>query len=246
MLNAKDMQEEKRKVIFVYGTFGTGKSSFAATFPTPGCVFDFDNKPGVYAGLDFDYASYPCAAKSFIDAQNDLNKVEAACKQGKYKTVIADSTTGLELIAMERALALDPKRSPAGGGLWNVHYQLKRTLVEGWMRKFRSLQVDNLILIAHMQAEEDEGTIIGYTPMLGGQLKEIIPGLFPEVYVAFTRQKGGQTEFKIRTVTKGLYKARSELSGRKRILPDEIDNTYEALCQAIKNKKEVVNNGKES
>ena len=56
MPNTKDyvpMNENFK--FFILGDFGTGKSSFAATCPQPGFVFNFDNRIITYKNGDFDY-----------------------------------------------------------------------------------------------------------------------------------------------------------------------------------------------
>ena len=59
MPNARDVtvNTEWLKVMSV-GESGTGKSSFAASFPTPGFVFDFGKEILSYRGKDFDYEQY--------------------------------------------------------------------------------------------------------------------------------------------------------------------------------------------
>ena len=57
--SAKDLKLEEGKLkIYGIGDFGTGKSTFASTFPTPGYVFDFDKRIASYRGKDWEYSSF--------------------------------------------------------------------------------------------------------------------------------------------------------------------------------------------
>ena len=228
--------------IFLTGDFGTGKSVFAASCPTPGFVFDFDDGIQTYRGKDFDYESYSLSALSWVKFEKDLREVKKEVIEEKYETVVIDSTTSMTDIAMERALQLDPKRSVTGGPLWNVHYQIVKNLMEGKLRQIISLPC-NVIVIAHLHVVQDQetGAIISIEPLLTGQLSQMIPGYFGEVYCTFSKQvaakkAGGKAEtvFYLRTIPRGYYKARSRLSGVERLLPDEISNNYNALQTALK------------
>lgn len=242
MPNAKDISFgfmlDKLK-IFVIGDYGTGKSVFASTFPTPGFVFDFDNRPLSYRGLDWDYESYEPSAKAWVRFEKDITRVKEEANEGKYSTVVIDSATAMTDVAMERALQIDPRRSDEGGPIWNVHYQIVRNIVEGKLHKFLEINA-NLVLIGHWKADIDSktGALLSIDPMLTGQLSVKVPGYFDEVYAAATKTGQSGTQFILRTVPRGLYKARSTISGPYRLLPEEIPNNYFSLVDAIRQAKE--------
>ena len=76
-------------------------------------------------------------------------------------------------------------------------------------------------------------------PLLTGQLSAKVPGYFDEVYAAFAKNAGdGKVKYILRLTTIGFYKARSRLSGKQRVLPDELPNNYQALMAAIEKAKE--------
>lgn len=237
--------------VFLTGDYGTGKSIMASTFPTTGFVFDADDTMQSYRGLDFDYETLPLTAAGWVTFEKTVREVKQDVLAKKYATVVVDSTTSLTDIAMERALQLDPKRTAEGGPIWNVHFMMVRNLMEGKLRQIVSWPC-NIIIIAHLYIEKDEktGAIVGIEPLLTGQLSQMIPGYFGEVYCSFTRQvaskvagKPPETEYYVRTVPRGYYKARSRLSGVERLLPDEIDNSYQALIEAY-NKRTEAKKGK--
>ena len=239
MPNAKDatVLSENLK-IFVLGDYGTGKSVFASTFPTPGFLFDFDNRPLSYRGLDWDYESYETSGQGWVKFEKDITTTKKLVEEGKYKTAVLDSTTSMTDVAMERALQIDPRRSDEGGPIWNVHYQIVRNLVEGKLHKLLTLNC-NIILIGHWKTEIDSksGAILSIDPLLTGQLSTKVPGYFDEVYAAATKTGQSGTQYILRTVPRGLYKARSTISGPYRLLPEELPNNYFALMSAMREAK---------
>jgi hypothetical protein len=233
--SAKDVHvSDKLFKVLVIGDYGSGKSIFASTFPTPGFIFDFDKGILSYRGKDFDYASYNIDAKGWMEFEKEFLEVKKAVAEGKYKTIIIDSTSTMSDLAMERALQIDPKRSATNGPQWNVHYGIVKNLVEGKLRQIMQLEC-NIVVIAHLQVVKDEetGAVISTQPLLPGSLSQKIPGYFDEVYYAFNRMKEGKPAFLLQTVSKGLYKARSRISGEKGILSGEIPNDYAELIKAI-------------
>jgi hypothetical protein len=241
--NAQDVTPDTEyNKIFLTGDYGTGKSAFAQSCPTPGYVFDFDDRIMSYRNKDFDYDTFSLSAAGWAEFEKVLREVKKDVEDKKYETVVVDSTTTMTDIAMERALQLDPKRSATGGPIWNVHYMMVRNLMEGKLRQIINFHC-NVIVIAHLNIVQDQetGAVLGVEPLLTGQLSQMIPGYFGEVYLSFTRQvapkKQGdkpETVYYLRTVPRGHYKARSVLSGIERLLPDELPNNYNALVSAYK------------
>ncbi len=240
MPNAKDyVPTDENFKFFILGDYGTGKSTFAATCPTPAYVFNFDNRIITYKGEDFDYDTFPLSAKGWVDFEQKNVQVRKAVAEGKYKTVVVDSTTSMTDIAMERAMQLDPKRSPTDGPIWNIHFMMVRNLIEGRIRQLINLPC-NLVVIAHLNIvlDNETGAVIDIAPLLTGQLSVKIPGYFDEVYIATTKRKLDKTEYLLQTVPVGLKKARSALSGKKHILPDFIPNDYNEVIKYLNKDKE--------
>jgi len=239
MPSAKDVTGESEflKAMSV-GDPGSGKSIFASTFPTPGFVFDFGQQIVSYKGLDFDYEQYPLTAVGWTKYERDFVQVKKDVEAGKYKTVIYEDLTSMTDLCMERALQLDPKRSPTGGPVWNVHYGMVRNLMEGRLRQAINLPA-NIVFIAHINVVKDEetGAILGVEPLLTGQLSIKIPSYFDEVYYHVTRREGGDIKWFIQTVPIGINKGRSRLSGKERLLPDMIENDYNEVMSYITGKK---------
>lgn len=237
MPSAKDVKVDLSFLkVFVVGDSGTGKSIFGSTWPTPGFVFNFDKSILSYRGLDFDYEDYTQDGKGWIKFEKDFQALrkQMTGDDPPYKTVIIDSTTTWSDLAMERALQLDPKRSPTGGPMWNVHYGMVKNLIEGRLRQLLEFKC-NVVVIGHLSIVQDQetGAVVAIEPLLTGQLSTKVPGYFDEVYYAKTKQTKEGVKWVLQTVAKGHYKARSRLSGKMQILPEEISNDYSELVKAI-------------
>ena len=213
--------------IFLLGDYGTGKSHFASTCPTPGFVFDFDQRIQSYRGKNFDYETFKPSGQEWVRFEKVFNTVKADVKAGKYLTVVWDSVTASQDLAMERALQLDPKRSAEGGPIWNVHFQIVKNLLAPKLNQLLTFPC-NIVVNGHwaMKLDSKTGDILSIDPLLVGQLSEKIPGYFDEVYASFTRPGG---KFVLRTTAYGMYKARSTMSGPLHLLPNEIPNEYSEL-----------------
>ena len=246
MANAKDVtvNTEWLKIMSV-GESGTGKSVFAASFPTPGFIFDFGKEILSYQGLDFDYEQYEISAKGWGQFEMDFGKIKKCLKEGTrlngspgvYQTIIVDNISAMSDICMEKAMQLDGKRSLTGGPLWQVHYAMVKNLMEGRLRQLLNLEC-NLVFIAHLDTIKDEtGAVIGVEPSLTGKLSSDVPSYFDEVYYHTHKREGGEVKWYIQTVPLGRNHGRSRLSGKARLLPDLIENDYAELIAYISGKK---------
>ena len=251
MPNAKDVtvNSEHLKVMSV-GESGTGKSSFAASFPTPGFMFDFGQEIMSYRGRDFDYEQYDLTAIGWAKYERDFVTLKKCIAEGKrfpdkdgkqadgrYQTVVVDNVSSMTDLAMEKAMQLDPKRSPTNGPMWNVHYGMVKNLMEGRLRQLINLPC-NLVLIAHLDYIKDEqGAVIGVEPSMTGSLSNDVPAYFSEVYYHTYRKEGGETKFYIQTVPVARNHGRSRLSGTERLLPDVVENNYNEIMAYLTGKK---------
>jgi hypothetical protein len=239
MPNAKDVTPDTEWLkVFVTGEYGTGKSIFASTFPTPGFLFDFGNGVLSYEGLDFDYEQYLLSPIGWDKLDRDLPIVKKAVQEKKYQTVIVDDVSAMTDVAMEKAMQLDPKRSPTNGPIWNVHYQMVRNLMEGRINQIVNLSC-NIVIIAHVDyvKDKDTGAVMDIQPMLTGQLAIKVPGKFDEVYYATSRREDNATKWYMQTVPIGMKKARSRLSGINKYLDDLVPNNYDAVMNMLRERR---------
>ena len=238
MPSAKDItaSSEYLKVMSV-GESGTGKSVFAASFPTPGFVFDFGKEILSYKGKDFNYERFDISPQGWAKFEKEFIQVRKDVEGEKYKTVIIDNLSAMTDLCMEKAMQLDPKRSATNGPLWNVHYQMVKNLMEGKMRQLLNLKC-NLVFIAHLTTKyDDNGAVIGVEPSLTGQLSADVPAYFDEVYYHSTRKEGGDTKWYLQTVPIGRNRGRSRSSGKERLLPDMVENDYKEIIAYLTGEK---------
>ncbi|MCK5015675.1 MAG: AAA family ATPase [Candidatus Peribacteraceae bacterium] len=229
--SAKDLKFSAENLkCYVLGKYGTGKSVFGSSFPTPGYVFDFDQRIKTYRGLDWDYDTYPLTGMGWVQFEKNIKQVAKAVKEGKYKTVILDSTTSFTDCAMARALQIDPKRSPENGPIWNVHFNIVKNIVDPKLKQILSFDC-NIVFMGHWNIVTDmaTGDIISIDPLLTGQLSEKVPGYFDEVYAAGSQMNQGKDHYYIRTTTFGHYRSRSTISGKLQLLPTKIPNDYPSV-----------------
>jgi hypothetical protein len=214
----------------VIGDYGSGKSAFGTTFPTPGFVFDFDKGASLFRNTEFNYEQFDTSPKGWIDFEKMFNQVRRDVAEGMFKTVILDSTSTMTDCAMTRAMQMDPSRTNEGGPVWNIHYQIVKNLVQPKLQILKDFNC-NVLLISHWKLNIDNktGNILGAEPLLTGDLAKKVPGYFDEVYAAVVKPVAGKEEFILRLVSRSYYKARSRLCGMEGLLPKEIPNNYNTL-----------------
>jgi len=236
--SSKDQQTPEFIKVLSLGDVGTGKSSFAATFPAPMYVFNLDSKMGAYKDCDAAYIDIPNTGEGWTILEKEKQAVKKEVEEGKYKTIVVDSTTALQKICLDRAMQLDPKRDKDGGPIWNVHHKMKTNFMDGFLRQVISFCNNcNLVIITHYgKVTDSNGSVVGFEPFLAGQLSITIPSLFDEIYIHQYKSKNNKPCYIMSTVPQGLYKAaRSSLRGKDLAKPTEIDNTYQSLIKTYSN-----------
>ena len=219
----------------IIGTAGSGKTYFAGSFPSPAFVFDFDQAAAGYRDSPgFSGETYKPVAGDWIKFESTARKV---LDDPSIKTLIIDSATTMRECAMERAMGINPQRSPTGGPIGiavQSHYSLAKNLMSNMFN--RLLAADkNLVVIAHLVMEKDELTnLVTAIPVFIGQSKASMPTLFTEVYYATVQKVKGKREYLLTTANNGIYAAKSVLSGRKNRLPEQVPNNYAAIMSYLK------------
>lgn len=186
--------------ILVCGPPGSGKTCFAAGFPTPILVFDFDDK------IDSAAAWYaedkerlgqievrPLGKRldgtdPMVEFLKDLAELAEQQKTGvmKYRTVIVDSMTTFSAAVLGHIVKTNPgiKRPTSSQGMQPTPQDygiLKREfakLIPGLL----SLPL-NVVMTAHVKSERSEltGEILRM-PIMDGSFAQELPIFFKEVY----------------------------------------------------------------
>lgn len=160
------------KSFVVYGRAGTGKTTFASSFPKPMLLLDIKDE-----GTD-SIADVPDIDVVDVFEWETLEKVYDHIKANpkKYKTVVLDTMTQLQQLAVEKVMK-DQKKSVENAGAWGsmtkqdwgkVAQEMKK-----WIVLFRDLPCETVFLAQERIFNmEDEGsdTEIQLDPEIGPRL----------------------------------------------------------------------------
>jgi len=222
-MNAKDISVEGLKLkVLAYGKSGTGKTTFACTFPKP-YVFDWDNGMLSQRGKDIVYDTY-ISWKAF---EFKLQQLERECP---YETLVVDSVTTMEEYMMQEILALNKRIEPT------LHEWGR--LVD-WMQALflrMTKMAHHIVVCAHEQVLQDEITseILVLPLIVGRKLPGQLPLWFDEVYRCQTaKSKEGKAVYQILTTADVKYTAKSRLGVLEAIeVPD-----YNVIMGKMKGKE---------
>jgi hypothetical protein len=231
----RDQYQSRRKSFnaLVMGDYGTGKTKSLATLPGPLALFQFDPgganslEPEIQNGAPiyiFDYsADDPASPKAFRQFEKDLREMKKDGYLDEFKAVALDSLTTFADVLMSTILHANG-RAPREGNLNLNHkagqvvavpeirdYQVQMVTMADFLGFFCGIQ-PHFICNAHITLEKDEVSGRMYSfPLVTGKLKQQIPLLFDEVYVARATSKSGGMEYRFLTEPKGIHRARTRL-----------------------------------
>lgn len=232
--------------VLVCGSPGSGKTCFAAGFPYPMLVLDFDNKidsaAAWYAG-DVDrlngievraLGKRLDGADPIVDLQKLINEeLIPQQKSGvmKFKTLVIDSATTFSAAVLQHIVRTNPgiKRVACAQGVQAGMQDfgiLKREfarLIPGIL----SLPM-NIVMTAHIKTDRSEltGEIIR-SPIMDGSFSQELPIYFKEVYRIFMKDGKPYAQ----TKSDQYYEfCRSQIPG----LPNPIELKYENLVKKWK------------
>jgi hypothetical protein len=170
-MNAKEINTSNLKLkVLLYGKSGTGKTTFACSFPRP-YIFDFDNGMLSQRGKDVEFDT----VTDYGSVGLQLSKLESSCP---YETVVLDSITTMQELHMNYILAQNGKKMPTMNE-WNI-------LISNTTDLFMRLTAlkRHLVVIAHEQLIQDEitGEVL-YRPIIAGKkTADRLPLWFDECY----------------------------------------------------------------
>jgi len=203
-VNAKDIDITKLKLkVMVYGKSGTGKTTFATTFPKP-YIFDFDNGMLSQRGKDIPYDVY--GKEDWLKFESKLSEFEKDCP---FETLVIDSVTTMEEYLLDHLIELTRKPRPTQLE-WG---QLVLDLADVFLRinKFKV----NVLVVAHEEMVQDglTGEVITRPLIYGKKLPVQLPLFFDEIYRAQTsRDDKGKSVYQILTTADTRYIAKSRLA----------------------------------
>lgn len=230
--------------VLAYGNAGSGKTCFAAGFPTPILYLDFDGKVDsaalFYAGNTdrLDQIDVRQLQRDLsIDPIDELIKIietelipQETTGTLKYKTIVLDSITTFSALCLQHIVKTNPgiKRAVSKQGqqpCMQDYAILKREfakLIPGLL----SVPC-NVVMLGHIAIDKDEltGELVR-GPMMDGSFAKELPIYFKEVWRSFVNEKG---QFRAQTRPDSKYDCRSQIKG----LPAEISLSYEELSKYL-------------
>lgn len=157
--------------MLVYGRSGTGKTTFAGSFPTPALLIDVREK-----GTD-SIANLDGVDVVQVEHWTDLEEIFWYLKkEKKYKSVIIDQVSSMQDMAMVHAMAEEGK-DVMSQRLWGVVSGLMKT----WLLNYRDLVDEgiNVLFIAHDRTNKGDGEAEDDTidPQVGARLMPSVAGM---------------------------------------------------------------------
>lgn len=201
MLLSEIKTSENLKVLAV-GPAGTGKTCFAAGFPTPILVFDFDGKINSAAA----FYSHDKERLAQIDVRDmrasfterdpiteflKILRDEVVPNPGKFKTLVIDSATTFSAALLQHIVKTNPgiKRNSSAQGM-QPGMQDFGILKREFARIIPNLLAlpMNVVMLGHISVDKSDltGEIIR-TPNLDGSFGAELPVYFEEVYRVYMK-----------------------------------------------------------
>lgn len=202
MPNTKDIEVANiRLKVLVYGTSGSGKTTFAGTFPKP-YFFDTDFGMLTLRGRDIEYDSYD----SWVEMKSKLDKMLA--KETEFETIVIDSITSVQDLMLAAIMAENNQKEPRLHE-WGV-------LVERLRGLFFKLKRDrryHVVVTAHEELVKDEesGGIMFQPLIVGKKMPQQMPAFSDEVYRARVRKAGKHYKYIVATNAGVNFMAKSRL-----------------------------------
>lgn len=161
----------KTMAMLVYGRSGTGKTTFAGSFPKPALVIDIREK-----GTD-SISNLDGVDVIRLDSWADFEETYwYVAESKKYKSVIIDQVSSLQDLAMEKALE-DEGKDVMSQRLWGTVSGLMKT----WLMNYRDLidQDINVCFIAHDRTSKEGGSDDEdqIEPLVGPRLMPSVAGV---------------------------------------------------------------------
>ena len=241
--------------LLLYGDSGAGKSTSAATFPTPQLIFSFDpvGKELPYLrragsriddeavdGTPFTEILATKTGKALVRVEHyidsDPQAPEAYVRFLQrittlsdtalvYRTVVIDSVTFMELAARKLYQYKLNRNAKDPRQWWGASTD---TLEEVLMFRFGSVRT-NVVVIAH--CDEDKDDVHGFylrNARAPGRLRKSLPSAYSEFYRAFVkRDEAGEREYLWQTRSDNLWNAATQVGA-----PDPCVPHYSAIWTA--------------
>jgi hypothetical protein len=174
----KNMRKSRTYVF--YGPSGTGKTTLAGTFPGPIAFGDFRDK-GTDSLLEAENIEvYPIQdwedVELFYWQAKKGTLVDEAGKPFKPKTIVIDTVTNMQQMAIEEVLANKKKKTNKAAGDWGSMTKQEwgevASLMKQWMALYSDLDMDTVFLAQQrvFNTDDDGGSDSELQPEVGVRL----------------------------------------------------------------------------
>lgn len=226
--------------VLVYGDAGMGKTFALRTLPPsmlPAVMVDLDRGSRALVGAFPDGAFQVALINTHETSRNGRTKAigydeakkavtAAANMEPRPRTLILDSMTRLYGCILDYVMERANRGENDPPQLQD--YGVASRLTIKFMEACIALNM-NLIFIAHERAYASEVTGIEKgVPALTGQLGDIIPRYFDEIWHATVKGRGDQREYLWETAPTGKYIARSRL-GLDSVVPQNFESVLKGI-----------------
>lgn len=211
--------------ILLQGPPGSSKTTLALQFPNPG-IIDCDNNLGgpvrwlrknnpdqipriIYETVNIDDKGVLVEPRVRYDRFKTL--VKAMVANPAVETIIIDSATYVsDYIQGDIQRQNSRKENEFQQSDWLAYLWAWKNLCT----QLRSVKGKLFILTAHERPEKDEVSgVIKYFIALPGQIRDIIGGLFSDVWHMEAEEVAGKHEFVVRTMPNGRYSLKNSFPG---------------------------------
>lgn len=220
----------------VLGRFGSGKTYSLRTAPKPVLIHSFD--PGgskslrhevkkgtviVDSSFETDERASP---KSYLAWEKEFANLKRKGVFENVGTYVIDSITTFSDALLKSVVAKDNR---TGQPAQLQDYLVQIETLKAIARELTALPC-HFIATGHITAERDEvsGKMESF-PLVTGKLREYLPLLFDEVYIARTKKTAKGLDYSLLTQPEGIYNARSRWSAGGLLDPQEPQDYKEII-----------------
>lgn len=220
---SKDYKPNQSRGFLLLGQPGMGKTTNALEIATPQAyIADLDNNlSGAHRYLSSRVSFFYTIPQTWDDLTKD---VKEACKDSTCNSIILDSFSRLNDIAMEEILRQQGRKAMQLQD-WGVFLLMTKKLIAE-MRSTKKL----FIATAHIKPEKDEVSgIVRYFPAIPGQLQHIIGALFSDVLLCECEERNNKHVYQLRTMPNTFHALKNSLG-----LPPvvTVDQVRDAIAKA--------------
>jgi len=209
------------------GPSGAGKTTKAAQFPRP-VFFNFDNNlaglnklpPDIKKGIKIVQPKMDLVSGAVLPGpkvwDNFIKQLDRVAADKGVGTIVLDSITTMVESLFDKLLGTEDPAKRVEIQQWGDFQRYLKYLGE---EVLCASDLDkHVIFIAHEQLERDEATqSFTYTLAIGGKMRTTFDLYFSDVWRCFTKLKGTDLEYWVRTVAGNNFTAKNSFSG----LPNE-------------------------